>query len=105
MKFGEYLMEMSNLSKKATGLDNIIWVMYKTGKEKHGPRIKVKHENKFIPIKINDNPEVAISIKKPIKNIKNIFNWIKLNKIELIKYWNAQGEIGIDELLQKLKKE
>ena len=54
----DLLTEMSNISKKKTGLDYIVWLFPNTGKEKHGARIKIKVNNDYVPITISDEPEV-----------------------------------------------
>jgi hypothetical protein len=82
----------------------MIYVSYFTGKEKHGPRIKVKINNKFVSILISDNPKLSIPFKGNIKNINLILNWIKINKEALLKYWNAKGNMGISKLLNILRK-
>ena len=38
----DLLTEMSNISKQKTGLDYIVWLFPKTGKEKHGARTESK---------------------------------------------------------------
>lgn len=103
----ENLYEMSNLSVKKTGLDYIVWIAPQSGKEKHSARIKIKVDNSFISITIDDNPEVIkknknISIDS--KKLNKIFSWVRLNKESLLKYWNGKGNVGIDEILPELKK-
>ena len=43
----DLLTEMSNISRQKTGLDYIVWLFPKTGKEKHGARIKIKIDNEY----------------------------------------------------------
>ena len=96
--------EMANISKQKTGLDFIIWIMYKTNKEKHGPRIKIKINNDFVPITISNDPELKASIKIDSKSLNKIKKFILINKDILLKYWDGMGDIGIDEILNKIKK-
>jgi len=98
------LYEMSNISTKKTGLDYIVWIAPQSGKEKHSARIKIKIDNKFISITISDEPELKSNIKIEAKKLNKIFDWIKLNKDTLMKYWNGKGEITIDEIIDNLKK-
>lgn len=110
MKRYERLFEMANVSPDKTGLDVMIWISYKTGKEKHKPRIKVKINNEFIPISIDDDPEILLSkskvgkLKIDSKLLSSIKYWITMNKNTLLNYWNSDGEEGIDQVLKKLKR-
>jgi F420-dependent methylenetetrahydromethanopterin dehydrogenase len=104
MKKHERLFEMSNLSTKKTGLDYIIWITPQSGKEKHEARIKIKIDNKFVSITIGDTPELKSKVNIESKKLNKIFDWIKLNKNILLKYWNGKGNITIDEILDDLKK-
>ena len=99
----DLLTEMANISKQKTGLDYIVWLFPKTGKEKHGARIKIRVNNNFIPITISDDPEVKSFARLDAKKINKIKEWIVLNKEVLLEYWNGQGDIAIDEILEKLK--
>ena len=96
--------EMANISRQKTGLDCIIWIMYKTNKEKHVPRIKIKINNDFVPISISDEPELKVQIKIDSKLLNKIKKFILINKDILLKYWNGMGDTGIDEILNKIKK-
>jgi hypothetical protein len=104
------LFEMANISTNRTGLDIMIWVSYKTGKEKHGPRIKIKIDNEFIPISIEDDPKIMLSkfkinkLSVDSRTWKDIVNWIRLNKDILLDYWNAGGNQGIEVLIKNLKR-
>ena len=97
------LTEMANISKQKTGLDYIVWLFPKTGKEKHGPRIKIKIDNAYVPITISDIPEVKAYIKIDAKKLNKIKDWIVLNKDSLLEYWDGAGEVTIDEILGKLR--
>ena len=108
------LFEMANFRERSTGISYTIWVSNKTGKEKHGPRIKVQHTTSktinykfdFITISISDTPEIKagkrnINKIKP-KELEKINNWIILNKEYLLDYW--YNNIDTAELSEKLKK-
>ena len=99
----DLLTEMSNISRQKTGLDYIVWLFPKTGKEKHGARIKIKIDNEYVPITISEEPEVKSFVKIDAKKLNKIKKWIILNKKILLKYWNGKGEVTIDEILGKLK--
>ena len=111
-KFREYvrdaekLYEMApNYHQKDTGLKEIIWVSSK--KASHGPRIKVyktlKGEN--FSVTIEDEPKVvAGKCFVNSKELKRIFEFIILNKDNLIKYWNFIIDSDeLDENILKLK--
>lgn len=36
--------------------------------------------------------------------INSVIDWIVLNKEVLLKYWNAKGKLGIDFVLDNIKK-
>jgi len=96
--------EMANISIKKTGLDYIVWISPQSGKEKHNARIKIQIDNDFVPITISDNPELKSKTKIDSKKLNKVYKWIILNKETLLKYWNGKGKIGIDEILDELKK-
>ena len=105
----DVLWEMSNITPSETGLDQMVWFQYKTNKEKHWARLKIKIDNIFVPITISDDPEIRIRDKRIIKKIdsnswKKIRRFIIKNKKALLDFWNAEGEIGIDDLLKRIKK-
>jgi hypothetical protein len=103
------LMEMSNLSQKATGVEDVvIWVG--PNPEYHGYRIKVSNEvNKIgksncftitIPeLKIIGEVNSKLIDKRKLEKIKE---FVKINMSLLIKY--SDGEIFTDDLIANLKK-
>lgn len=100
-----HFYEEANISIKKTGLDYIVWIAPQSGKEKHNARIKIKVDNVFVSITISDNPELKSNkVKIESKKLNKIFDWVKLNKDILLKYWDGKGEIGVDEVLGELKK-
>ena len=100
----DVLFEMANLISKYTGLEYIVWVSVRSNREKHGPRIKVKIQNVFIPVTISDEPKVAVSTNLRIPEFRNLQEWIILNKDLLLEYWNCDGKMDLQELLSKIKK-
>lgn len=111
-KFREYVRDaeklyemVPNYYQKDTGLKEIIWVSSK--KASHGPRIKVyktlKGEN--FSVTIEDEPKVvAGKCFVNSKELKRIFEFIILNKDNLIKYWNFIIDSDeLDENILKLK--
>ena len=90
---------MSNLVQIDTGLDHIVWVSAKTGREKHGPRIKVQktntrriRPNDWVSVTISDSP-VMIDKDKTVKisnkEFKRIKEFIRANRTTLDGYWNS----------------
>lgn len=111
-KFREYVRDaeklyemVPNYYQKDAGLKEIIWVSSK--KASHGPRIKVyktlKGEN--FSVTIEDEPKVvAGKCFVNSKELKRIFEFIILNKDNLIKYWNFIIDSDeLDENILKLK--
>ena len=84
-----YLYEMSNLSKKRTGLDMIVWIIQPCGQLNRYeiPRLKFQDnssdkidKNDLIPISISDNPTILVKskqIKTSSENIEKLVSWIK----------------------------
>ena len=108
----EQLFEMSTLKKKRyTKLPVNIWLSIKTEERHNKPRLKFQNNKSdtlssikdLIPISIEDNPEILIDTKIDINNkdIQIIKNWIKINKVELLKFWNQ--EIDFEDLINVLK--
>lgn len=108
----EQLFEMSILKKKRyTKLPVNIWLSIKTEERHNKPRLKFQNNKSdtlssikdLIPISIEDNPEILIDTKIDINNkgIQIIKNWIKINKVELLKFWNQ--EIDFEDLINVLK--
>ena len=86
------LFEMSNLWSSRTGLDEVIWVSVKNAN--HGPRIKVYQGNTLsgpnFTVTIEDEPQVIGDCFVKTKELNRIFEFIQLNKENLVKYWNYQ---------------
>jgi hypothetical protein len=96
----EELVEMSNLRHTDTGLDHgSIYISSKEGK--HGPRVKYYRDrpgSKSASISISDFPEVkedALGLKS--KELKQIIQFILINKKTLLKIWNEGHLMFKDE--------
>jgi hypothetical protein len=94
MKFKESLYEMANIRPNVTGLPMVIWIQPFTGKEKHGPRIKVqkKHGSKvnttnWVTVSISKLPEIKDGLLSK-ENFKLVSKWIILNLKGLRDVWN-----------------
>jgi hypothetical protein len=94
----EHLMEMSKLTRDETGLPVDIWIdegntFIKSG---HGKRIKFQGDksnqntNNWIPLTINENPQI------PIKNVKHNLDNKDLNMIKefVITNYEALNKLG-----------
>lgn len=105
----EPLWEMSNLRQDETGLSRIIWVSVKSGRERHGPRIKVQHDkvtkvqkNNWVSVSIDDDPRVVEGNADLIKDeITVIKKFILDNKKTLLDYWN--GATSTRQMLDSIK--
>lgn len=87
------LSEMTGISPKRSGLCVFIWVSSK-GSSKHGPRIKVSNTlGKFdtsdnFSISIEDAPEIKVGVSKiKTEYLEDAMDWIKLNRVHLLKIW------------------
>jgi len=103
------LFEISNLSQKRTGLDNIIiWVG--ADPKRHTLRVKISNSaNRWDP---DDNFTITLPKLDVVGNIdkqfisgkmlKNIKSWIKLNIKELMDYENAliDTDVFLDSLVK-----
>jgi hypothetical protein len=97
----EFVYEMSNIRQDKTGLPMVIWVQPKTGREKHGPRIKVQTNHS---IKSDPGKLIAIGFTREGSIInfgglnKNDFDlvskFMKLNMEWLIKLWDDEISPG-----------
>jgi len=111
----DILMEMSNLRKSDTGLDENIW-LYDDGcyrNVKHNvPRIKFQNDNSdrinksnLIPISISDTPQILkknVSLNIDSKELNRLKEFIILNKEALLKHWN--NEISFLQFGQLMKR-
>ena len=108
----DLLFEMSTLKKnRYTKLPVNIWLSIKTKGKHNKPRLKIQNNkldtlssiSDLIPVSIEDEPEILIDKKIKISNseIQYIKSWIKLNKENLLKFWNQ--EIDFEDLIEVLK--
>ncbi len=99
--------DMSSFGRKTTGVDNNIFVSTKAG-ARHGPRIKLAMDppDSFNPLSKTasiaiDSGKVVAGEKVPAKLLKQVQQFITLNRDVLIEFWNCQ--IGADDLHERLK--
>ena len=98
----EILYEMSNLWPDKTGLKEVIYISAKNAN--HGPRIKVfkdkspKSKNFSVTLDLN----VIGSSFVNSKELKRIFEFIKLNKNVLQKHWDFELDSG--DTISQIKK-
>jgi hypothetical protein len=103
------MFKMASIGERTTGLPMVILVSEKNNST--DPTIKVSRtynhrvisEDTF-SIDISDKPEIVYGDKEEIseKDLEKVKDWVVINKVALIKYWNF--EILTDELLTILKK-
>lgn len=99
------LTEMSNLFPEDTGLDFILWISTKSGREKHNARIKISNTKGEAVIMIWGEPKIKSKKGKITitgKQYKNILKFLELNRDTLISHWN--GQISSVELGRRIKK-
>ena len=96
--------EMSNIYPFNSGVPYVLWISQKSGREKHGARIKVSvpQENKFLTFTVSTEPKLLSKTKISLNDINSIKSWIILNQTVLIKFFN--GEFDTVQFWKKLKK-
>lgn len=107
-KLSFQVLAMTNIRPKETGLPMTIWVQPRTGKERHGPRIKVQnhHGDKATPgewasVTIEHNPKIKSGTLSP-SDFKLVKKFILNNLEELLKLWS--DEISPHEFTMHIKK-
>lgn len=79
----------------------VLWIQPKSGKERHGPRIKIQAHpgdkvdpENFISVTISDFPEPigkgSLVFSIPSQTWKQVVKFIHLNKEGLLKVWNDE---------------
>ena len=103
-KYKSLYTEMSNIFPSSSGVPYILWIGQKSGREKHGIRVKVSvpQENKFLTFSVSSSPELLSKTKISNKDISLIKSWIISNKDVLIKFWNS--ELDTVQFGKKLKR-
>jgi hypothetical protein len=104
----EDLFEMANLFPVTTGLPMTVWVSPR-GNARHDVRIKVhmSHGNQKNPantavIAVRPSPRV-IAGRLSADDERAVFQWISLNEVALVAYWNCQIDtIQFGALLRRL---
>jgi hypothetical protein len=92
------LYEMARVQEDDSGIPAIMYVSTKqVVKERHGPRIKISNiRNTFsdtdnFAVDIAKEPRVVAGTVKVKKDeLEDIFDWVKLNYVPLMKYWNNE---------------
>jgi hypothetical protein len=101
----ENLYEMANLVTRSTGLKGIMWVFTKTGKEKHWARVKYTPEKgKEVIITISNNPEVISKVRVSSALLNDAIEWVRKNEQVLMQYWQSEGRMDLQELLNGIQK-
>lgn len=103
------LFEKANVLQSYTGLPVIIWISPKMSN--HGPRIKVQSDyskkvlsDKLFVVTIEENPKVigdTGKVKK--KDIDLVIDFVKLNSILLLDFWNGKA-IDPIKVINSIKK-
>lgn len=101
----EVLNEMANLYFRTTGINARIYVSSK--EPLHKPRIKVYNSSnsESISLSIDDDPQILAGnplIVSP-KVLKQVKEWIPLNKELLLYYWE-HPEMDTVDLLERVRK-
>ena len=104
----EDLFEMANLFPVTTGLPMTLWVSPR-GNARHDVRVKVNmtHGNQMNPantavVAIRPSPRIIAGQLSP-DDERAVFQWVTLNQIALVSYWDGQIDtIQLGQLLKPL---
>lgn len=111
---GTPMWAMSNMKSTRTGLPGSIgiWIGPACGAS-HGPRIKVSNvrgkfpsnESDYFSVTISDSPETVAGspLDFSSKELKAVFDWVRLNRVPLLEFWNSDT-MDFDDIKPKLKK-
>jgi hypothetical protein len=104
MKRYKSLYEMSNIFPEESGVPYVIWVSTKSGKEKHGPRVKVDIDGVSYTLMILSNEEIKWVSEPNIfgKAKKKIIDFVSKNKQPILDHWNGLTSSG--QFSKSLKK-
>lgn len=99
----EAIFEMTNLPTSRTGIAGVLFIS--TSMASHGPRIKYfmkagKDQPSF-SVSISEQPGVlASSLPNRVLNqmAPSVIEWVKLNHLALLRFWNEGQTWTIDEL-------
>ena len=96
--------EMSNIYPFNSGVPYVLWISQKSGREKHGARIKVSvpQENNFLTFTVSTEPKLFSKTKTSLNDIYSIKSSVLVNQTVLIKFFN--GEVDTVQFGKKLKK-
>ena len=96
------LYEMARVKEANSGINTIMYASTKKAvRQRHGPRIKVSNiRNTFsaddnFAVTIDAEPRVVAG-KAKLDELDDIIDWIKLNKVALLKYWNDGYDNDVD---------
>lgn len=97
------LFEMANLDKDDTGVDKFIFISTKVAS--HGPRVKYFRkcgdDQPSATITISDEPELkeqTNGFNITAKELKNVKQFVKLNNIKLLDFWNNGNKLTRKEV-------
>ena len=103
----EMLGDMASYPTEDTGVDNTIFISTKTG-VRHGPRIKLAIDppESFSPGGVTasiaiDSGQVVAGTEPSAKVLKQVRQWIELNRDALLEYWNCR--ISTPEFGRRMK--
>jgi len=101
------LFEMTTINSKRSGVSHYIWAGIRN--KQHADRIKITNHpskldwNDSFVVSVEDNPKIVAGIcELSTKELKNVFEFVKLNKDLIIKYSNH--EMDTEHFLNALKK-
>lgn len=100
---GSAIFEMANLDKPFTGMEKIIYIS--TAEEKHSPRVKLYYktgkDQPSTSISISDDPQKikgADSLNPSNDILKQAFEFVRLNKDALLRFWFHGHEMTATEV-------
>jgi len=98
---GQALFEMANLRPERTGLPFVVFISQKGG-ARHDVRVKIAHGAKVRPsemvtVAVRPNVRVIRGTLDP-GDLARLAEWIELNRVVLVDYWNGDIEYTEDAI-------
>lgn len=98
------LQDMANIPPRLSGLDGMVYISGKVAR--HKPRLKYKYQGEEISVFIETESIAAPKegVKMSSKVLSKLYEWIRLNKDNLLKHWENSDEYTSAEFFLDMKK-
>lgn len=90
------MFEMSNIFPEESGVPHVIWVATKSGRERHGARVKVEVDGTRYTLMILADGTLKWVGDVPIKGkaLKKLIAFVTLNREAILDHWNGKTSSG-----------